>query len=189
MANVNNPNGAVIIQTESASFTGKIHSYVVLASDATALYKNALVKTTGTLAVNEDGVYYPVVTQAGVGDTPRGIVVGFKNHPDYENQNYRSASTLRTVYVMDDPDVIFSMQTNGTAAAADAGANADIVVGTGSTVTGYSGMQIDQTTVATTNTLVIRILDMDRGVDNELGAYTRWRCKFNLHELTSTTGV
>lgn len=56
---------------------------------------------------------------------------------------------------------LFVVQSSGTAfSIADVGANADVSVGTGSTVTGQSGASLDQGTLATTATLPFRIVGL-----------------------------
>lgn len=53
----------------------------------------------------------------------------------------------------------FVVQSSGTAITlADIGANADVVVGTGSTLTGRSGASLDQSTLAATATLPFRVV-------------------------------
>jgi hypothetical protein len=61
---------------------------------------------------------------------------------------------------------------------ADIGQNVDIINGGGSTTTGLSGMEIDSSTHATTNTLPLRLLGLVDRPDNEYvsggQANTRW---------------
>ena len=174
-----------------ASMSGSVRPYTVPATDATALYVGDIVKTNGTSSADKQGVIRPEAIQAAAGDTPVGFVVGFNADPSYLNQIYRTASTLRTIYVCDDPYAIFEIQSDTSAAlaAGDIGLNADAVVGTASTVTGLSGMELDHSTVATTNTLVLRILGLSPRADNELGINAKALCMFNLHRYKSTTGA
>lgn len=59
------------------------------------------------------------------------------------------------------PAPLFVIQTDATGITlADIGANADIVVGTGSTTTGQSGSYLDTGTLNTTATLPLRIVDL-----------------------------
>lgn len=61
----------------------------------------------------------------------------------------------------------FLVQSSGTAITlADIGMNADVAIGTGSTLTGISGATLDQATLATTATLPFRIIDLYAGVGN-----------------------
>ena len=61
-------------------------------------------------------------------------------------------------WIISDPDTLWTVQAYNTAISfADIGANANIQIGTVNTTTGFSGASIDQSTVATTNTLPFRI--------------------------------
>ena len=189
MANPNSIFGARITSSFGLSpFSGKVHPYTVVATDATALFYGDIVKHTGTSAAGSDNVEHPVVTQAGVGDLPLGIVVGFLPDPDNLNRIYRTASTLRTVYVCDDPYVEFEMQANAAVVAADIGLNADITVGTGSPYTGLSGMQVDMATKGA-GSAQIRLVNLVIRSDNEFGAYAKLQCIFNEHFYKQTSGV
>lgn len=189
MANADAPSGAKLIGSLSqATANGQVHAYTVLATDATALFPGDFVKLTGTLGLNEDNEYFPVVTQAAAEETLVGFVTSVKANPTDLEKVYRPASTLSTVYVMDDPYARFEIQTNGTGLVADAGQNADITVGTGSTVTGTSAMEIDQATLTGTSAQ-LRIVDIVRRPDNEVGEFMKWICFINEHSYKSTTGA
>lgn len=61
----------------------------------------------------------------------------------------------------------FVVQSSGTAITlADIGANADVSIGTGSTVTGVSGATLDQASIGVEATKPFRIVDLYRGVGN-----------------------
>ena len=62
-------------------------------------------------------------------------------------------------------------------------------MGTGNTITGRSGMELDSSTAATTNTLVFRLLRYDEAIDNEVGDFARWIVTASLTNLNNTTGV
>lgn len=191
MANVDSVFGARIAQVQRASgYSGKVNSYTIPASDGTALFFGDFVKLTGTSAQNEDGVYHPVVTQAAATETLVGVVVGFKVNADNLSRIYRPASTLRTVYVADDPYELFEIQASSDAAivVGDIGQNADITVGSGSTVTGLSGMELDQTSL-TAATAQLRILRLMPGEDNEFGLHAKLLCMINEHQYKTTSGV
>ncbi len=188
MTNANYVFGARVIRSLHGNQVG-FHNYVVDSNDGTALYMGDLVKVTGTSMQNEYGQYLPIVTQAAAGNAVIGVVVGFLPSRLYENQIYRTASTLRTAIVADDQDLIFEMQDNGTGVVADVESNTDVVVASGSTYTGMSGMQLNGSTVGTENTKVIRILRLLEKPDNALGLYNKYECMFNLHQRRITTGV
>jgi hypothetical protein len=189
MANPNAPFGARWTGTlQGLATTGGVNIYTVPATDSTAIFVGDFVTHQGTAAVGEDGLYHPVVAQSAALDKITGIVIGFAASRTYENQIYRTASTLRDVYVADDPYLTFEMQANGTVAAANIGLNVDFDVNAGSTVTGLSGNDLDMSTVNTTATLPIRILDISRQIKNELGDYTVLKCMMNYTTYKNTTG-
>jgi hypothetical protein len=69
------------------------------------------------------------------------------------------------------PTPVFVVQNSGTAITqADVGANADVSIGTGSTVGGcFSGATLDQSTLATTATLPFRIVGLYEGAEGANG--------------------
>lgn len=175
----------------SSHFNGRVRPYVVPATDAVALFVGDFVTVTGDSAPGHDGKYHPVVGQsvAGVSEFLTGVVVGFNPDPDNLNRIYRPASTLRTVYVADDPYVIFEIQASGTLVTDDIGLNANLTVGAGSVATGLSGMEIDLSTKGAEATKQIRILDLSPREDNEFGANAKVIAKINLHTLRSLAGI
>jgi hypothetical protein len=57
-----------------------------------------------------------------------------------------------------------------------------------STVTGWSGAEIDRSTAATTNTLQFKIMRLVNRQDNEIGDYAKWLVMANLHTQRDLTG-
>lgn len=82
----------------------------------------------------------------------------------------------------------FIAQSSGTAIGiADIGANVDLSMGTVNTVTGMSGASLDQTTLATTNTLPLKIVGLYQGLGNgsdSASSYNWVRVKFNSSAVT-----
>jgi len=94
-------------------------------------------------------------------------------------------------YVIDDPSVVFQMQADDTLAQTALGNNAAVVQTAGSTDIGNSKNAVDASSIATTNTLPVRILGFVDGPDSAVGdAYTDVLVKFNAgHQYDNTTGV
>ncbi len=107
---------------------------------------------------------------------------------------YHPASTAGYILVSDDPDMLYMVQENGNmgtgtiGAVAGPGKNVDLVSGSGSTVTGYSGWTIGSASLST-NALQMRVVRMLEQADNALGTNAKWLCRINLNQLTSTTGT
>ncbi len=195
MANVNFPNGATPIgHLYGAPHNGGVRKYVCPASDGTALYMGQFVKLGGSLSADENGDLRPTAIAAAAGDALLlGVVVGFERLITDTSVLHRAASTLRSVYVADDPYTIFEIQEDSVGAALTAdecGENADIVVGSGSTVTGRAASMLDSSDHKT-GTAQLRILDIARPISrsNAIGDYCRWRVLINEHVFKSTTGV
>ena len=195
MANSDAPSGFKPIKHLNGNpWNGKVNVYYIPATDATATFIGDAVKSAGS--ATPDGLY-PTVTQAAAGDAIRGIVVGFSDQPyvsvntDNLNEKYRAASVARYAFVVDDPDVIFEVQEDsvgGSIAAASVGLSCDFVVGSGSTVTGKSGMEIDSSDVGTAAGQ-FKLLRVSNKVGNELGDYCKWEVLFREHEMLAATDV
>lgn len=152
------------------NYSGKITQYAVPSSDGTAIFVGDPVKLVGTSQFI-NGQVFANIAQAATGDVMVGVVVGVLADTR-DSLTYRAASTQRILLVADDPNAIFEIQqvNSGTALTAnDIGLNANFVVASGSTVTGYSGVTLDNTTEAGTNTLDLKILGMPNRADNDPG--------------------
>ncbi len=194
MANTSRINGFRPVRYLSgAAWNGKVSKYVTVTGDSTAIFVGDLVK----LSTTGDSEGFRTVVQAAAADPVIGVVVGVE--PDFSNLNaapYRVGSTRRVLMVVDDPNVLFEVQEDGDTdplEMPDIGLNADVIVGSGSTTTGQSAMQLDSTTHATSATAVLKLMEVVQRADNEFPsggtAYTRWLVKINNHQLASGTGV
>lgn len=99
-----------------------------------------------------------------------------------------------TAYVITSPQAIFLAQSNGTAIGVqDIASNVNFAIGTGSTIGGgFSGATIDQTTLATTNTLPFRIYSLYAGIGNGSDTSSNFDyavVTFNNQDFKSLTGI
>lgn len=104
-------------------------------------------------------------------------------------------------FVCEDPDAIFmatvsnagTLYTSGGATQANVGENVGYYVGTGlvNTTTGNSLVTVNLASAATTNTLPLRIIDVDRSTALSDGTYQRVLVSFNagLHFYRQATGI
>ena len=90
--------------------------------------------------------------------------------------------------VLDDPNQLFIMQSDEDIEQADFGKNADVVVGTGSTTTGVSAMELDSSTIATTAALNLKLIGIYDTPGNALGNFCQVVVKINEH-LYGSAGV
>lgn len=195
MANADKPNGFRPIRyLNGAPYNGAVTKYVFPAADGTATFIGDLVKLSGT---GDATTGLRTIVQGVATDAAVGVLVGLEPDPTaLDTPNYRRASTRRIAYVADDPNLLFVAQEDGDTdplEMVDAGLNVSPIVGTGSTVTGASAMEIDSNTEATTATLVLKLIEPLQTPDNELVAAgqtgTRWLVKINNHQLGSHTGT
>lgn len=188
MANVDRVNGfRPVMHLSGAPYNGARTAYAVASGDSTALFVGDLVK----LAGSADSEGRRTVAQAAAGNACIGVVVGFDIDPtNLDTPQYRAASTARVVYVADDPSLIFEAQADDALAADDHGLNVNFVVGSGSTTTGASGMEVDSSTKATTATLPLKFVGWVRRQDNETNAANnKVLVSINNHQLGSHTGT
>ncbi len=189
MANVDAPRGfKPVMHRDGSPWNGQVRRVVFLAATATNTFVGDAVSSNGS--ADADGI--PDVIQLATDTAARGVIVGFEHDPTELELNYRKTLTLRYAFVCEDPTVLYEVQednANSTNIAVTAvGNNTDIVVGTGSTTTGMSGMEIDADGVGTA-TAQCNIVQLVQKPDNAIGASANWLVYFNEHEFTSTTGT
>ena len=193
MANLDTPFGFKPVKHLNGNpWNGKVNTYYIPSTDNTAVFKGDAVKSAGSADATGK---FPTVAQATAGAAVRGVVIGFGDnpyvmtHPDTPNRDYRPAATAMYAFVVDDPQVIFEVQEDSDAnsiGAAMVGLSANFVVGSGSTATGKSAMELDSSDTATDTTGNCRILRLVDREDNALGDYAKWEVLFGEHELGLT---
>ena len=98
------------------------------------------------------GLYPTINLSAGTnGIIIRGVIVSFDPDPDNLTLQYRAPSTERVAHVCMDPSVVYEIRGDGggTVTSNFIWSNAVCIATTaGSTVTGLSGMQLDEGTTA-----------------------------------------
>lgn len=185
MANPNIKRGLIPVgYVGGAPYNGAVREYSVAAGNGVAIYVGDAVTTAAVgTAQTVNGKVMLDVVQAATGDIITGVVVGVV--PDVATSlPYRAASTLRVLLVADDPNLLFEIQetAGGTAFTAnDLGLNANFAVGTGSTVTGYSAMEVNNVGEATTNTLDLKLVGFVNRPDNAIGENAKWLVRINRH--------
>lgn len=181
MANADRAKGATPVRHMNGSTAIPINPYDVDSSNGTAIFLGDFV------AREADGNIAPAAA-AGV---ILGVAVGVADDYGDLTRRYLAASTAGTVYVVDDPEIIFEVQEDdgGTALTAAAqGANVEIVAGAGSTTTGISAHELDQDSV-TAATAQLRLLRPVPRENNTYGDNCDWEIKINEHAYTTAAGV
>jgi len=187
MANPDRPSGLSPVRYLSgAPYNGAVNFYATATGDGVAIFNGDPVKLSGT-SQTINGQVYPDVDQAATGDVIVGVVVGVVP-VTADSLIYRAGSTQRLLMVADDPNLVFEIQevSGGTPLTAnDIGLNADFVVGSGSTVTGLSGVELSNSTEDTTNTLDLKITGFVNRVDNTIGENAKWLVRINRHQYVN----
>lgn len=198
MPNTDTPSGLrPVCHKSGACYDGAVVPMYKNASYGTALYIGdpVLVVAGGSNTADVDG-YQPGTLQevevASAGGHISGVVVGFKPDPDNLARVYSPATTEAIVFVCADPDVLFEIQevSGGTAlGAAAVGLNASFVYAAGSSVTGMSGVELNNATEATTLALDLKIRGLANRPDNAIGEHAKWLVQINQHSFASGVGT
>jgi hypothetical protein len=187
MANPDRPSGLSPVRYLSgAPYNGAVNYYATASGDGTAIFLGDPVKLSGT-SQTINGQVLPDVDQAATGDVIVGVVVGVLP-TTADSVIYRAASTQRILMVADDPNLVFEIQevSGGTPLTAnDIGLNADFVVGSGSTFTGQSGVELNNVGEADTNTLDLKITGFVNRADNAVGEHAKWLVRINRHQYVN----
>lgn len=176
--------------SSNGSFSGKVRHYKIASGYGTAIFYGDFVKLVSSGTVEKD--------TGTTACTPVGVFVGVSYTDPNTNQKtfsqYFPASTAASdisAYVLDDPFVEMKMQSDASLAQTALGNNAAVVQTAGSTSIGRSKNAVDGSTIATTNTLPVKIIEFVEGPDSAVGdSFTDVIVVFNAgHQLTNTTGV
>lgn len=188
MANPNTPMGLVPRKYLSgAPYNGSVNQYAHDSGNGVAIFVGDLVTITGASSTI-NGVVYPNVVQSATGDIFQGVCVGVEPITQ-ASTIYCEASTQRIILVADDPNLVFEAQdaSGGTPLTInDIGLNINVVVGSGSTVTGQSGMELNNGTEATDLALDLKITGFVNAPDNAPGiANAKYFVRINRHRFAN----
>ena len=172
MATSATPNGAEPVNTLSASgsYSGKVRHIKIASGYATAIFYGDFVKLVAAGTLEKAAVTTSVV--AGT----VGIFVGCSyTDPSTSqltfNQQFPASTAASDImaYVVDDPKLVFQMQGDEAIAQTGLGNNVSAVSTAGSTSIGRSKNALDGGSVATTNTLPLRVLEFVEGPNSTVG--------------------
>jgi hypothetical protein len=172
MATSATPNGAEPVNTLSASgsYTGKVRHIKIASGYGTAIFYGDFVKLVSSGTVEKAEVTTSVV--AGT----VGIFVGCSyTDPSTSqltfNQQFPASTAASDImaYVVDDPKLVFKMQGDEAIAQTGLGNNISAVNTAGSTSIGRSKNALDGGSIATTNTLPLRVLEFVEGPNSTVG--------------------
>lgn len=188
MANVDKAFGLRPLGNLSGTGSQKQYGYEIADNQAGAIFQ-------GDLVTLKDGYilqFNPATHTAAVGVfNGCNYIDPTTGKPTWSNYYPGSVNITQgkiIAEVLDDPNQMFLIQNDGTSAATNYGLNADVVVGTGSTTTGVSGMELDTSTIATTAALNVKIIGLWDVPNNAVGANAVVVVKINEH-LYGSAGV
>jgi len=192
MANQSGNYGFRPIQVQGAAYNGQGQSeYKIANGETQAIFQGDPV----------------VLTAAGVvdlGNAAGAELIGIFNGCEYTDpttskptwSNYYpggiAADDIKA-YVIDDPNVVFEVKCNTSAAGqAQVGSNANIATySNGSTISGISNVALDATSFTTNAAANFRVVGLSTDVDNSdySAANAAIKVKINLHALNDSTGI
>lgn len=206
MANQTTAYGLQPVQRlDGAVWNDSLRVYFVPAANTNALYVgDPVLKVAGS--ADTQGVNGVDIAAAGTSNKITGVVCGFLGactagtaNPSFFGLSgtpgpaYRPATSALDYYVLvnDDPEAQFYIQASAALAVANVGKNANLLAGTGSAYTGWSGWQMNVSGITTTNTLQLRIIGSTPGptdVPNATG--NKFIVQINTHtELPNSAGI
>ena len=188
MANVDKAFGLRPLGNLSASGSQKQFGYEIADNQAGAIFQGDLVTVYDGYLVQ----FNPSTHTAAVGVfNGCNYIDPTTGKPTWKNYYPGSVNITQgkiIADVLDDPNQLFIIQNDGTSAAANYGKNADVVVGTGSTTTGVSAMELDTSTIANTAALNVKIVGLWDVPNNAVGEFAVVVVKINEH-LYGSAGV
>lgn len=188
MANIDKAFGLRAQGNLSATGSQKQFSYTIATNQAGAIFKGDLVTVFDGFLVQ----FNPAAHTAAVGVfNGCDFVDPTTGKPTFSNFYPGSVNVTQgtiTAQVLDDPNQLFTIQSDEDIVQADIGKNADVVVGSGNTTTGVSAMELDSSTVANTAALNLKIVGFYPLPGNATGTNAVVVVKINEH-LYGSAGV
>ncbi len=174
MTNVDGKYGLALHEDNSKA---GLMTCVIPSGDGTATFVGDAVKLYDLDAIKIDGgPYAPAVVQCAATDPIFGVVMGFNqvipSGMDLGRRHRPASTSMYCQVKLAHPLDIYRIQCDDdteTIAVSDIGSNADIVVGSGNTVTGMSGMELNSDTTAATAGLQLRLLGFVDKPSNQVG--------------------
>lgn len=170
----------------SAPYNDGTDLFWLPAADASVVYIGDPVVISGTADAN--GIPSITLATPGAGNRITGVVAGFNINPAIVASGFRAASTDTHALVEHHPDALYEIQANGTVAATDIGANANLIAGTAGNGYKRSGWMLDTASMTTTATLQVRIVGLARRPDNEFGPNAVLLVRINQTTETGAAG-
>lgn len=207
----NEPKGFQIARSLGAySNTGALNEYPITATNATAIYLGDPVSlsTLGTVQAASASTSLLGVFMGCKYATAAGLAAGSFQYPYWPGNPGVSTGNTPVALVADDPNALWTIQeTSNTGASGTPltqgaiGLNANFLYTAGSTVTGLSGVSLDNTTTATTLVGSVQIQALDPRIvlgtrsatptagttgQQTVGAFANWLVKLRTQQYAAS---
>jgi hypothetical protein len=186
MANVDKAYGLRPLGNLSATGAQKQYGYVIADNQAGAIFQGDLVTlVSGYLVKYVSGTH---ATAVGVfnGCNYTDPSTGKPTWKNYYPGSVNITSGQIIAEVLDDPSQLYVIQADEDIIQADIGQNAAVTATAGSTINGISAMELDSSTILTTNTLVLKIVGLYNAPNNTIGEnFAQVVVKINAHQYSS----
>jgi len=166
---------------DGSPFINAQNRYRIAANYGTAIYQGDLVQPTAAGGIEKH--------TGGTSNDVVGVFNGvFYTDPTTQKPTWKNyypgtvnASDI-VATVIDDPDVVYQIDSDGAFAIADIFQNFSVTDTTGSTLTGISTAQLDYSTKGASSQLVLQAIDISQQVgDDEAGANADVLVRINRH--------
>jgi len=184
MANVDAAFGFVPIRHLSGNGYSRANKYTITSGLAENIFTGDLV------IITADGVITPhTATEVNNIGVFAGVSYTASDGSYVYSQYFPTGTTASSIiaYVYDDPYTVFKVQSAGTPAQTNIGNCADVVAGTGSTITGQSGFELSGT--MSNGTATCKILGLYEGPENAFGTNAIMEVLINEHLLKDSAGI
>ena len=189
MANVDKAYGLRALGNLSATGSQKQFGYQIADNQAGAIFQGDLVTLKDGYILQFDPASHTAAVGVFNGVFYTDPTTGKPTYKNYYPGSVNITTGIISADVIDDPNQLFVIQADEDVVQTDFGKNADVIVGTGSTTTGVSAMELDSSTIAVTAALNLKLIAKWDVPSNELGsANTQVVVKINEH-LYGSAGV
>lgn len=188
MANVDKAYGLRALGNLSATGSQKQFGYQIADNQAGAIFQGDLVTLKDGYILQFDPASHTAAVGVFNGVFYTDPTTGKPTFSNYYPGSVNITTGTIQADVLDDPNQLFVIQADEDIEQADFGKNADVTVGTGSTTTGVSDMELDSSTIATTAALNLKLVGIYDTPGNALGNFCQVVVKINEH-LYGSAGV
>jgi hypothetical protein len=188
MANVDKAFGLRALGNLSATGAQAQYGYTIADNQAGAIFQGDLVTVYDGYLVQFDPATHTAAVGVFNGCNYIDPTTGKPTWKNYYPGSVNITQGTIAADVLDDPSQLFTIQCDDGFVQANIGKNADVVVGTGNTVTGVSAMELDSSTIAKTAALNLKIVGLYNVPGNDFGTNAVAVVKINEH-LYGSAGV